>query len=41
MSYFEDVYLKRMNKNGNTMQERIKTSKENEFDKLYLKRSPY
>lgn len=41
MNYFEDVYLKRMNKNGNTMQERIKTSKENEFDKLYLKRSPY
>ena len=41
MSYFDEVYLKRMNKNGNTMQERIKTAKENEFDKIYLKRSPY
>ena len=38
-SYFNDVYLKRMNKDGETMQERIKTKKENKFDKVYLKRT--
>ena len=36
MSYFEDVYLKRMNKEGVTQQERIKTRKEKEFDKYLL-----
>ena len=40
-NYFKDVYLKRMNKNGSTSQERIKTNKENRFDKLYLKRTEY
>lgn len=41
MSYFEDVYLKRMNKDGNTIQERVKTRKENEFDRLFLKKTKY
>lgn len=41
MSYFEDVYLKRLNKNGNTSQERILTRKEKEFEKLFLKQSMY
>lgn len=40
-NYFEDVYIKRMNKDGKTMQERIKTKKENRFDKVYLKRTEY
>lgn len=40
-NYFEDVYLKRMNKDGVTMQERIKTRKEIEFDKLFLDRTKY
>lgn len=41
MSYFEDVYLKRMNKDGNTIQERVRTRKENEFDRLFLKKTKY
>ena len=41
MSYFEDVYLKRMNVDGNTQQERTKTRKEKEFDKLFLKKTMY
>lgn len=41
MSYYKDVYLKRMNKDGNTMQERILTRKELEFDKLFMKRTEY
>ena len=41
MSYFEDVYLKRMNKEGVTQQERVKTRKEKEFDMLFLKKTEY
>lgn len=41
MSYFDEVYLKRMNKDGKTIQERIKTRKENEFDQLFLKKTKY
>ena len=41
MSYFEDVYLKRLNKDGKTQQERVKTRKENEFNKLFLKKTQY
>ncbi len=41
MSYFEDCYLKRMNVNGKNRQERIKTRKEHEFDRLFLKQSEY
>ena len=41
MSYFEDVYLKRMNKEGTTIQERVKTRKENEFDRLFLQKTKY
>ena len=41
MSYFNDCYLKRMNKNGRNRQERIKTRKEHEFDRLFLQQSEY
>lgn len=41
MSYFEDVYLKRINKDGRTIQERVKTRKENEFDRLFLQKTKY
>lgn len=41
MSYYNDVYLKRMNINGNTQQERIKTKKEKEFDFIYLEKTEY
>lgn len=41
MSYFDEVYLKRMNKDGKTIQERVKTRKEKEFDSLFLKRTKY
>lgn len=41
MSYFDEVYLKRMNLDGRTRQERIKTRKEKEFDKIFLERSEY
>lgn len=41
MSYFEDVYLKRMNIDGQTQQDRVKTRKEKEFDKLFLKKTEY
>lgn len=40
-SYFEDVYLKRINLDGHTQQERVKTRKEKEFDKLFLKKTEY
>ena len=40
-SYFEDVYLKRINQEGTNRQDRIKTKKEKEFDKLFLKRTEY
>lgn len=39
MGYFDEVYLKRINKDGKTWQERIRTRREKEFDKLYLKRT--
>lgn len=41
MSYFEDVYLKRINKDGRTQQERVKTRKEKEFNRLFLKKTEY
>ena len=41
MSYFDEVYLKRMNLDGRTRQERIKTRKEKEFNKIFLERSEY
>ena len=40
-NYYEDVYLKRMNVDGTTRQERIKTRKEKEFNKIFLKQSEY
>ena len=41
MSYYDEVYLKRINRDGFNRQDRIKTKKEREFNKLYLKRSEY
>ena len=41
MSYFDEVYLKRMNLGGKTRQERINTRKINEFNNLFLKNSAY
>lgn len=40
-NYFEDVYLKRMNIDGNNIQERAKTRKEKEFNQLFLKKTKY
>lgn len=40
-SYFEEVYLKRMNVDGHNQQERVKTRKEKEFDRLFLKKTEY
>lgn len=40
-NYFFDVYLKRMNRDGLNQQERVKTKKEKEFDKLFLKKTEY
>ena len=40
-SYLTDVYLKRMNQAGTIRQDRIKTKKEREFDRLMLKNSEY
>lgn len=39
--YFENVYLKRMNRQGTNIQERVKTRKENEFDRIFLQRTKY
>lgn len=41
MDYYKDVYLKRMNLDGKTRQERILSRKEKEFDKLFLQRSQW
>ena len=41
MSYFEDVYLKRMNLHGNTQQERVQYRKEKEFNDLFLRKTQY
>ena len=41
MSYFDEVYVKRLNRLGNTRQERAQSMKENEFEQLFLKRSQY
>ena len=41
MDYFKEVYLKRMNIDGHTRQERVLTRKEKEFDKLFLRQSQW
>lgn len=41
MSYLDEVYLKRMNIDGKTQQERIKRREEKEFDNIILKRTKY
>ena len=38
-SYFMEGYLPRMNKDGSTIQERVKTRKMKEFDNLFLKKT--
>ena len=41
MGYFDEVYLKRINKDGMNQQDRVKTRKEREFDLLFLKKTEY
>lgn len=41
MSYYDEVYLKRVNRDGNTRQERIQTRKELEFDRIFVQHSQY
>lgn len=41
MSYFDEVYLKRINKDGKTIQERVRTRKEKEFNQLFLRDTKY
>lgn len=41
MGYYDEVYLKRINKDGYTRQERVMTRKEIEFDQLFLRDSQY
>lgn len=41
MSYYDEVYLKRMNKDGRNQQERIKTREEKEFDLIIMKKTKY
>lgn len=41
MGYFDEVYLKRVNKDGTNQQDRVKTRKEREFDLLFLKKTEY
>lgn len=41
MGYYDEVYLKRMNREGYTRQERIMTRKELEFDQLFLRDTQY
>lgn len=41
MGYFDEVYLKRINIDGKNQQERVKTRKEKEFDRLFLKKTEY
>lgn len=41
MSYFDEVYLKRINRDGQNQQERVKTREEKEFDRLVLQKTKY
>lgn len=41
LSYFTEVYLKRINKDGITQQERVKSRKEKEFNEIFLKKTEY
>lgn len=40
-NYFEDVYLKRMNRDGTTLQERVRTRKEIKFDECFSQKTKY
>lgn len=41
MGYYDEVYLKRINRDGTNQQDRVKTRKEREFDQLFLKKTEY
>ena len=41
MSYMDEVYFKRINRGGANRQDRIKTRKEVEFDRLFMKTTEY
>lgn len=41
MSYFDEVYVKRLNAHGKTRQDRVQYKKSKEFDDLFLKRTQY
>lgn len=41
MSYFEDCYLKRINRAGETRQDRIEFEKEKEFEKIFMAQTQY
>lgn len=41
MSYFDEVYQKRINAGGTNRQDRIKSRKEAEFNKVFMKRTEY
>ena len=41
MSYMDEVYFKRLNKDGTNRQDRIKSRKEKEFDRLFLRDTEY
>lgn len=40
MSYFEDIYLKRINRFGNNIQERLQNKREYDFENTVMKKSP-
>lgn len=40
MGYFDEIYLKRINRFGNNIQERIQNKREYDFEKTILKKSP-
>ena len=41
MSYFDEVYIKRTNQHGTNRQDRVKSSKEMRFDRIFMKRTEY
>lgn len=41
MSYYKDVYVKRLNKNGTNRQEVVQKHRRTEFDSIFMKRTLY
>lgn len=41
MSYYDEVYIKRLNQHGTNRQDRVKSSKEMRFDRIFMKRTEY